>query len=73
MNSSISAPLSILNPTQRAKLSVIEAKFLGATVLYSPAVQAKLKLTDEQKQRIEAIRQKGIAYVGKVNRKFRGG
>ena len=55
--------VSILSPVQRVKLSVIEAKFLGPTVLYSPAVQAKLKLTDEQKQRIEAIRQKGIAYV----------
>jgi hypothetical protein len=65
--------LSILSPAQRAKLSVIEAKFLGPTVLYSPAVQAKLKLTDEQKQRIEAIREKGIAYVGKVNRKFQEG
>jgi hypothetical protein len=65
--------LSILNPTQRAKLSAIEAKFLGATLLYSPAVQAKLKLTDQQKQRIEAIRQKGLVYVGKVNRKFEEG
>ena len=65
--------LSILNPAQRSKLSAIEAKFLGATLLYSPAVQKKLKLTDEQKQRIEAIRQKGISYVGKVNRKFQEG
>jgi hypothetical protein len=65
--------LSILNPSQRAKLSAIEARFLGATVLYSPAVQAKLKLTAEQKQRIEAIRQKGMVYVGKVNRKFQEG
>ena len=65
--------LSILNPAQREKLAGIEAKFLGATVLYSPAVQAKLKLTDQQKQRIEAIRQKGLVYVGKVNRKFEEG
>jgi Spy/CpxP family protein refolding chaperone len=42
-------------------------------VLYSPAVQAKLKLTAEQKQRIEAIRQKGLVYVGKVNRRFQEG
>jgi hypothetical protein len=65
--------LSILNHGQRAKLSALEARFLGATLLYSPAVQAKLKLTDEQKQRIEAIRQRGIVYVGKVNRKFQDG
>ena len=65
--------LSVLNPSQRTKLSAIEARFLGATVIYSPAVQAKLKLTDEQKKRIEAIRQKGVAYVGNVNRKFQEG
>lgn len=65
--------LSILNLAQRAKLSAIEARFLGATVLYAPAVQTRLKLTDDQKQQIEAIRQKGVAYVGKVNRKFQEG
>jgi hypothetical protein len=53
--------LSVLNPPQRVKLAGIEARFLGATVLYSPAMQAKLKLTEDQKRQIEAIRQKGIA------------
>ena len=65
--------LSVLNPTQRAKLSSMEARFLGATMLYSPSVQAKLKLTGEQKSQIESIRQKGISYVGKINRKFEEG
>jgi hypothetical protein len=65
--------LSILNPAQRGKFATIEARFLGSTLLHSPGVQAKLKLSEEQKQRIEAIRQKGIAYVGKVNRKFEKG
>lgn len=65
--------LSVLNPSQRAKLSQIEAKFLGATMLYSPRVQVKLKLTEDQKRQIEAIRQKGVAYVGKINRKFEEG
>ena len=65
--------LSVLNPTQRAKLSSMEARFLGATMLYSPSVQAKLKLTGEQKSQIDSIRQKGISYVGKINRKFEEG
>lgn len=65
--------LSVLNPSQRAKLTGIEARFLGATALFSPSVQARLKLTDAQKREIEAIRQKGITYVGKVNRKFEEG
>jgi len=65
--------LSVLNVAQRARLSEIEAKFLGATMLYSPSVQAKLKLTEEQKRQVEAIRQQGVAYVGKINRKFEEG
>jgi len=65
--------LSVLNPTQRAKLSSMEARFLGATMLCSPSVQAKLKLTGEQKSQIDSIRQKGISYVGKINRKFEEG
>jgi hypothetical protein len=65
--------LSVLNPAQRAKLSGIEARFLGATALYSPGVQAKLKLTEEQKGKIEAIRKKGVAYVAKINRRFEEG
>lgn len=65
--------LSVLNPSQRAKLTGIEARFLGATVLFSPSVQTRLKLTDAQKRQIEGIRQKGITYVGKVNRKFEEG
>lgn len=65
--------LSVLNPSQRAKLVGIEGRFLGATLLFSPSVQTQLKLTGDQKRQIEAIRQKGIAYVGNVNRKFEEG
>jgi Spy/CpxP family protein refolding chaperone len=65
--------LSVLSPAQRGKFAEIEAKFLGATMLYSPSVQARLRLTDVQKRQVEAIRQQGIAYVGKINRKFEEG
>jgi hypothetical protein len=65
--------LSVLNPTQRVKLSQIEAKFLGTSMLCSPSVQSKLKLSGEQKHRVESIRQRGLTYVGKVNRKFEEG
>jgi hypothetical protein len=64
--------LSVLNDDQRAKLSEIEGRFLGATMVYAPRVQAKLGLTEQQKQQVEGIRRQGVAYVGKINRKFEG-
>jgi hypothetical protein len=65
--------LSVLNDDQRPKLSEIEGRFLGATMVYAPSVQAKLGLTEQQKQQVEGIRRQGIAYVGKINRKFEEG
>jgi hypothetical protein len=65
--------LSVLNDDQRVKLSEIEGKFLGATMVYAPSVQAKLELTEQQKHQVEGIRRQGLAYVGKINRKFEEG
>jgi hypothetical protein len=65
--------LSVLNDNQRAKLSLIEAKVLGATLVYAPGNQKMLRLTGEQKRQVEAIRQRGVAYVGKINRQFEEG
>lgn len=65
--------LSVLNSTQRKRLGEIEHQMLGGTMLSVPSVQAKLGLTDKQKQKIEAIRQKNLAYAGKVNRQFEEG
>jgi hypothetical protein len=65
--------LSVLNDDQRAKLSEIEGRFLGATMVYAPSTQAKLGLTEQQKEQVEAIRREGVAYVGKINRKFEEG
>jgi hypothetical protein len=65
--------LSVLNDDQRAKVSEIEGRFLGATMVYAPSVQAKLGLTEQQKRQVEGIRRQGVAYVGKINRKFEEG
>ena len=65
--------LSILSVDQRAKLVGIEHRLLGATMVYAPSVQAKLGLTEQQKQKVESIRREGVAYVGKINRKFEAG
>ena len=65
--------LSVLNEDQRARLSEIEGNVLGATMVYAPSMQAKLGLTEEQKRQLEGIRRQGVAYVGKINRKFEEG
>jgi len=65
--------LSVLSGTQRKRLGEIEHQMLGGTMLSVPSVQAKLGLTDKQKQKIEALRQKNLAYAGKVNRQFEEG
>lgn len=65
--------LSVLNDSQQARFLEIEHQALGATALFSPAVQQKVKVTSEQKKQIEAIRLKGVDYVGKVNRQFEEG
>ena len=65
--------LSALSNGQRKRLQEVEHQILGATKLYSPSVQGKIALTDKQKQAIEAIRLKGLAYVGKVNHQFEEG
>ena len=63
----------MLSEAQREKLFQMERKFLGVTMVYTPSVQATLGLTDRQKRQVQDIREKGIAYVGKINRKFERG
>lgn len=65
--------LSVLNSTQRTRFLEIEHQVLGATALYMPSVQKKVALSTSQKKQIETIRQKGVAYVGSVNRQFEEG
>lgn len=65
--------LSTLSDTQRVRLLEIEHQILGPTKLVSPQVQKKLGVNAQQAKSIEALRQKGIAYVGQVNRQFEEG
>lgn len=65
--------LSVLNDDQKVRFLQIEHQILGATALLQPSVQKKVGLTSEQKAQIEAIRLKGVDYVGKINRQFEEG
>jgi len=65
--------LATLSKPQAKRFSEIESQILAETKLYSPTVQKKLGLTATQTQAIEAIRQQGLAYVGKINHQFEDG
>lgn len=65
--------LTVLNDSQRKRFLQIEHQVLGATTLYSPKVQKTLALTPEQVAKVEKLRQKGLASVGKINHQFEDG
>lgn len=65
--------LSVLNDSQQKRLLQIEHQLLGATALFQPSVQKQVGVTAQQQAQFEAIRQKGLAYVGKINRQFEEG
>lgn len=65
--------LSVLNDGQKKRLQQIEHQLLGATALFQPGVQKQVGVTPQQKAQFETIRQKGVAYVGKINRQFEEG
>ena len=66
--------LSVLNDNQRAKLSLIEAKVLGATLVYAPGNQENAPVDRRTKApgRSDSST-RGVAYVGKINRQFEEG
>ena len=65
--------LAILTPAQRADLLGIEKKFLGATLLYSPAIQKKAGVTPEQSAQIAGLRKEAESDAAKINRQFEDG
>lgn len=65
--------LSVLNDTQKKRFLQIEHQVLGASMLYSPKVQTKVGLTEEQKKQVMGIHGEEKAYVAKINRQFEAG
>ena len=62
-----------LNDDQKARLAEIRVQILGGYLLFSPAIQAKLGLSDAQKATIAKIEQKSDASVAKINAAFEQG
>lgn len=65
--------LSVLSPAQQKKLTKVEHKFLGATLLYSESIQRRVGLSPEQSAQIAAIRAEAEKAVAKTNRRFEQG
>lgn len=65
--------LSVLNETQKKRFVQIEHQVLGATMLYSPKVQAKVGLSVDQKKQVMGIHGEEKAYVAKINGQFEAG
>lgn len=65
--------LHVLSDAQRSRLEEIRAQILGTYLLFSPAVQAKLGITEAQKARIAKIELKSDKNVDKANAAFEAG
>jgi Spy/CpxP family protein refolding chaperone len=65
--------LAVLTSAQQKKLTRVEHKFLGATLLYSESIQRRVGLSPEQSAQIAAIRSEAETAVAKINRQFEEG
>ncbi|MEX1117779.1 MAG: hypothetical protein WEB60_03200 [Terrimicrobiaceae bacterium] len=71
--SSNTKALTVLTPAQQKKLSKVEHKFLGATLLYSDSMQRRLGLSPGQSKQIAEIRSQAEVTVAKINRLYEAG
>ncbi len=65
--------LDVLTPAQQKKLSKVEHKFLGATLLYADSIQRRVGLSSGQSAQIATIRSQAEKTVAKINRLFEEG
>jgi len=65
--------LHVLNDDQRTRLEEIRTQILGTYLLFSPALQAKLGLTEKQKAQVAKIAARSDKTVDKVNAAFEAG
>jgi hypothetical protein len=65
--------LALLTPSQFARFGEIQNQVLSYSMLVSPQVQKKLKLSRQQSASITALRIRGLEFVAKTNRSFSSG
>ncbi len=65
--------LALLTPRQFARFSEIQNQILSYSMLVSPQIQKQLHLTHQQRASIEALRIRGLEFVGEINRSHGSG
>jgi hypothetical protein len=65
--------LALLTPPQFARFSEIQNQILSYSMLVSPQIQKQLRLTHQQRASIEALRIRGLEFVGEINRSHGSG
>ena len=65
--------LALLTPRQFARFSEIQNQILSYSMLVSPQVQKQLRLTYRQRASVEALRIRGLEFVGEINRSYGSG
>jgi Spy/CpxP family protein refolding chaperone len=65
--------LALLTPTQFARFSEIQNQILSYSMLVSPQIQKKLRLTYRQRASVESLRIRGLEFVAEINRSYGSG
>ena len=65
--------LALLTPAQFARFTEIQNQILSYSMLVSPQVQKQLRLTYRQRASVEALRIRGLEFVGEINRSYGSG
>jgi hypothetical protein len=65
--------LALLNPAQFARFTEIQNQILSYSMLVSPQIQKQLRLTYRQRASVEALRVRGLEFVGEINRSYGSG
>ena len=65
--------LALLTPAQFARFTEIQNQILSYSMLVSPQIQKQLRLTYRQRASVEALRVRGLEFVGEINRSYGSG
>jgi hypothetical protein len=65
--------LALLTPSQFARFTEIQNQILSYSMLVSPQIQKQLRLTYRQRASVEALRVRGLEFVGEINRSYGSG
>jgi hypothetical protein len=65
--------LALLTPAQFARFTEIQNQILSYSMLVSPQIQKQLRFSYRQRASVEALRVRGLEFVGEINRSYGSG